>query len=109
MFTNEKLGNLMKQAQQMQEKMTKMQEEMAKIEVTGEAGAGLVKVTINGIHNCRKVEIDPTLLEDDKEILEDLATAAFNDACRRVSEAQKKKMSNISNNTQLPSGFNFPF
>ncbi|WP_343154701.1 YbaB/EbfC family nucleoid-associated protein [Buchnera aphidicola (Ceratovacuna keduensis)] len=109
MFTNEKLGNLMKQAQQMQEKMSKMQEEMAKIEVTGEAGAGLVKVTINGIHNCRKVEIDPTLLEDDKEILEDLATAAFNDASRRISEAQKKKMSNISNNSQLPNGFNFPF
>ncbi|BGI51546.1 MAG: YbaB/EbfC family nucleoid-associated protein [Buchnera aphidicola (Ceratovacuna japonica)] len=110
MFTNEKLGNLMKQAQQMQEKMTKMQEEMAKIEVTGEAGAGLVKVTINGIHNCRKVEIDPTLLtEDDKEILEDLATAAFNDASRRISEAQKKKMSNISHNSQLSNGFNFPF
>ena len=66
------LGNLMKQAQQMQEKMQKMQEEIAQLEVTGESGAGLVKVTINGAHNCRRVEIDPSLLEDDKEMLEDL-------------------------------------
>ena len=65
------LGNLMKQAQQMQEKMQKMQEEIAQLEVTGESGAGLVKVTINGAHNCRRVEIDPSLLEDDKEMLED--------------------------------------
>ena len=64
-------GNLMKQAQQMQEKMQKMQEEIAQLEVTGESGAGLVKVTINGAHNCRRVEIDPSLLEDDKEMLED--------------------------------------
>ncbi|STU67479.1 Recombination protein RecR [Klebsiella pneumoniae] len=74
------LGNLMKQAQQMQEKMQKMQEEIAQLEVTGESGAGLVKVTINGAHNCRRVEIDPSLLEDDKEMLEDLVAAAFNDA-----------------------------
>ena len=71
------LGGLMKQAQQMQEKMQKMQEEIAQLEVTGESGAGLVKVTINGAHNCRRVEIDPSLLEDDKEMLEDLVAAAF--------------------------------
>lgn len=109
MFTKDKLGNLMKQAQQMQDKMSQIQEEMAKIEVTGESGAGLVKVTINGIHNCKRVEIDSTLLEDDKEIIEDLATAAFNDASRRISEAQKKKMSLISSSSQFPAGFNFPF
>ena len=74
------LGNLMKQAQQMQEKMQQMQEEVARLEVTGESGAGLVKVTINGAHNCRRVEIDPSLLEDDKDMLEDLVAAAFNDA-----------------------------
>ena len=66
MFGKGGLGNLMKQAQQMQEKMQKMQEEIAQLEVTGESGAGLVKVTINGAHNCRRVEIDPSLLEDDK-------------------------------------------
>ncbi|QFQ32638.1 YbaB/EbfC family nucleoid-associated protein [Buchnera aphidicola (Aphis fabae)] len=109
MFSKGGLGNLMKQAQQMQEKMAKIQEEIAKMEVTGEAGAGLVKVTINGSHNCRRVEIDPSLLKDnDKDMLEDLAAAAFNDAARRISEVQKKKMSNISTGMQLPSGFNMP-
>ena len=86
MFGKGGLGNLMKQAQQMQEKMQKMQEEIAQLEVTGESGAGLVKVTINGAHNCRRVEIDPSLLEDDKEMLEDLVAAAFNDAARRMGE-----------------------
>ncbi|QCI16136.1 YbaB/EbfC family nucleoid-associated protein [Buchnera aphidicola] len=109
MFTKNGLGNLMKQAQQMQEKMTKIQDEIAKMEVTGEAGAGLVKVTINGAHNCRRVEVDPSLLQDDdKDMLEDLAAAAFNDAARRISEAQKKKMSAISTGMQFPSGFNIP-
>ncbi|STM40313.1 putative cytoplasmic protein [Escherichia coli] len=91
MFGKGGLGNLMKQAQQMQEKMQKMQEEIAQLEVTGESGAGLVKVTINGAHNCRRVEIDPSLLEDDKEMLEDLVAAAFNDAARRIEETQKEK------------------
>ncbi|BBI01365.1 DNA-binding protein [Buchnera aphidicola (Nipponaphis monzeni)] len=109
MFTKDKINNLMQQAQQMQDKMSQLQEEMAKIEVTGESGAGLVKVTINGIHNCKRVEIDQTLLEDDKEIIEDLATAAFNDAARRIAEEQKKRMSMLSTNTQIPTGFNFPF
>ena len=72
--------------------MQKMQEEIAQLEVTGESGAGLVKVTINGAHNCRRVEIDPSLLEDDKEMLEDLVAAAFNDAARRIEETQKAKM-----------------
>jgi len=97
------LGNLMKQAQQMQEKMQKM------LEVTGESGAGLVKVTINGAHNCRRVEIDPSLLEDDKEMLEDLVAAAFNDAARRIEETQKEKMASVSAGMQLPPGFKMPF
>ena len=92
MFGKGGIGNLMKQAQQMQEKMQQMQEEVAKLEVTGESGAGLVKVTINGAHNCRRVEIDPSLLvEEDKEMLEDLIAAAFNDAARRIDETQKRK------------------
>jgi len=73
MFGKGGLGNLMKQAQQMQDKMAKVQEEIAALEVTGESGAGLVKVTINGAHNCRRVEVDPSLLEDDKDMLEDLS------------------------------------
>ncbi|XNM85055.1 YbaB/EbfC family nucleoid-associated protein [Escherichia coli] len=102
------LGNLMKQAQQMQEKMQKMQEEIAQLEVTGESGAGLVKVTINGAHNCRRVEIDPSLLEDDKEMLEDLVAAAFNDAARRLKK-RRRKMASVSSGMQLPPGFKMPF
>ena len=102
MFGKGGLGNLMKQAQQMQEKMQQMQEEIAKLEVTGESGAGLVKVTINGAHNCRRVEIDPSLLED-------LVAAAFNDAARRIEETQKEKMASVSSGMQLPPGFKMPF
>ncbi|MGP1946631.1 MAG: YbaB/EbfC family nucleoid-associated protein, partial [Arsenophonus sp. ER-LPS3-MAG3] len=80
MFDKGGLDNLMKQAQQMQEKMKKIQEEISNIEVIGESGAGLIKVILNGAHNCRRIEIDPSLLEDDKDILEDLISAAFNDA-----------------------------
>ncbi|TEA26601.1 YbaB/EbfC family nucleoid-associated protein [Candidatus Schmidhempelia bombi] len=104
------LGNLMKQAQQMQERMQKAQEEIANIEVTGESGAGMVKVTINGSHSCRRVEIDPSLLvEDEKEMLEDLIAAAFNDANRRIEEAQKEKMAQVTGGMQLPAGFKMPF
>lgn len=109
MFGKGGLGNLMKQAQQMQDKMAQVQEEIAAMEVTGESGAGLVKVTINGAHNCRRVEVDPSLLDDDKEMLEDLVAAAFNDAARRVAEAQKDKMSAVSSGMQLPPGFKMPF
>lgn len=109
MFGKAGLGNLMKQAQQMQEKMAQVQEEIAAMEVTGESGAGLVKVTINGSHSCRRVEVDPSLLEDDKDMLEDLVAAAFNDAARRVAEAQKEKMASASNGMSLPPGFKMPF
>lgn len=104
------LGNMMKQAQQMQERMQKVQEEIAQMEVTGESGAGMVKVTINGTHSCRRVEIDPSLMvEEDKEMLEDLVAAAFNDANRRVEEAQKEKMAQVTGGMQLPPGFKMPF
>lgn len=109
MFGKGGMGNLMKQAQQMQERMQKMQEEVASMEVTGEAGAGLVKVTITGNHNVRRVEIDPSLMEDEKDMLEDLIAAAFNDAARRVEDVQKEKMSSVSGGMQLPPGFKMPF
>ena len=109
MFGKGGLGNLMKQAQQMQDKMQQMQEEIANTEITGESGAGLGKVTINGAHNCRRVEIDPSLMEDDKEMLEDLIAAAFNDAARRIDETQKENMASVSSGMQLPPGFKMPF
>lgn len=109
MFGKGGLGNLMKQAQQMQERMQKMQEEIAQLEVIGESGAGLVKVTINGAHNCRRIEIDPSLMEDDKEMVEDLVAAAFNDAVRRAEELQKEKMASVTDGMPLPPGMKFPF
>lgn len=92
MFGKGGMGNLMKQAQQMQERMQKAQEQLAQMEVTGEAGAGMVKVTMTGSHSVRRIEIDPSLMEDDKELLEDLVAAACNDAVRRVEEQNKAKM-----------------
>jgi hypothetical protein len=86
------MGNLMKQAQQMQEKMAKAQEELANMEVVGEAGAGMVKVTMTGSHSVRRVELDDSLMEDDKDMIEDLLAAAVNDAVRRVEEQNKEKM-----------------
>ncbi|KAB2824498.1 YbaB/EbfC family nucleoid-associated protein [Aliivibrio sp. S4TY2] len=104
------MGNLMKQAQQMQDRMQKMQEEIANMEVTGESGAGLVKVTITGSHSVRRVEIDPSLMEEDeKEMLEDLIAAAFNDASRRIEETQKEKMAGVTGGMQMPPGFKMPF
>lgn len=104
------LGNLMKQAQQMQSRMQKVQEEVAQMEVVGESGAGMVKVTVNGAHSCRRVEIDPSLMtDDDKEMLEDLIAAAFNDASRRLDDAQKEKMAQVTGGMQLPPGFKMPF
>jgi DNA-binding YbaB/EbfC family protein len=94
----------------MQERMQKMQEEVAKMEVTGESGAGMVKITITGSHNVRRVAIDPSLLQDDdQEMLEDLIAAAFNDAVRRAEEQNKAKMAEITGGMQLPPGFKMPF
>ncbi|TXH65091.1 YbaB/EbfC family nucleoid-associated protein [Tolumonas lignilytica] len=110
MFGKGGMGNLMKQAQMMQERMQKMQEEVAKMEVTGESGAGMVKITITGSHNVRRVAIDPSLLQDDdQEMLEDLIAAAFNDAVRRAEEQNKAKMAEITGGMQLPPGFKMPF
>ncbi|NUY55491.1 MULTISPECIES: YbaB/EbfC family nucleoid-associated protein [Salinivibrio] len=109
MFGKGGMGNMMKQAQQMQERMQKVQEEIASMEVTGEAGAGMVKVTMTGSHSIRRVDIDDSLMEDDKDMLEDLIAAAFNDAARRVEEQQKEKMADVTGGMQLPPGMKMPF
>lgn len=105
------LGNMMKQAQQMQEKMQKMQEELASMEVIGEAGAGMVKVTMYGNHNIKRVEIDPGLIgdADEKEMLEDLIAAATNDAVRRVEETNRERMQGLAGGMGLPPGMKLPF
>ncbi len=103
------MGGLMKKAQKMQEEMQKAQEEAAKAEITGEAGAGLVEVTMNGRHDVRKVEIAPSLMSEEKDILEDLLAAAVNDAVRRVEANQKDKMSGMMSGMGLPPGFKMPF
>lgn len=103
------LGDLMKQAQKVQEQMQKVQEELANAEVTGESGAGLVKVVMNGKHGVKRVEIDESMMSEDKEILEDLVAAAVNDAVRRVEEHNQQKVSGLASGINLPEGFNFPF
>lgn len=103
------LGDLMKQAQEMQANMQKMQEELANAEVTGESGAGLVKVTMTGRHDVRDVKIDASLLSEDKEILEDLLAAAVNDAVRKVEANTKNKMGDLTSGIQMPPGFKMPF
>lgn len=102
------LAGLMQQAQKMQEAMQKAQEELARMEVTGEAGGGLVKVTMNGKHAVRNVSIDPSLL-DDVEMLEDVVTAAINDTVNRLEESSKEKMGELASGVDLPSGFKLPF
>jgi len=103
------LGNLMKQAQEMQSKMQKAQEELANMEVTGESGAGLVKVTMTGRHDVRRVNIDPSLMSDDKEMLEDLIAAAVNDAVRKIEQTNKSNMADMTSGLNLPPGFKLPF
>ena len=103
------MGNLMKQAQKMQEDMQRMQEELANAEVTGESGAGLVKITMTGRHDVKRVEIDDSLMEEDKEMLEDLLAAAVNDAVRKVEENSKDKMGDLTAGMPLPPGFKMPF
>ena len=103
------MAGLMKQAQQMQEKMQKMQEELANAEGTGESGAGLVSVVMTGRHDVRRVSIDDSLLEEDKEILEDLIAAAMNDAVRKVEQNSQKSMAGMTDGMQLPPGFKMPF
>jgi DNA-binding YbaB/EbfC family protein len=99
----------MKQAQQMQENLQRAQEQIAAMEVTGESGAGLVKVTMTGRHDVKRVEIDPALMQDDKTMLEDLIAAAVNDAVRRVEQLSKDKLSGLTAGMSLPPGMKLPF
>ena len=103
------LAGLMKQAQQMQENMKKAQEQLATIEVEGQSGAGLVKVVMTCKHDVRRVSIDPSLLADDKEMLEDLIAAAMNDAVRRVEATVTEKMRGLTAGLNLPPGMKLPF
>ena len=103
------IGQLMKQAQQMQADMQKAQEEMSSITVTGESGGGMVKLTMTCKHEVRGLEIDDTLLADDKEMLEDLIIAAFNDAVRRVESTVQEKFSGMTSGLNLPPGMKLPF
>ena len=103
------LAGLMKQAQQMQENMKKMQEQLALMEVEGQAGAGMVKVIMTCKHDVRKVSIDEGLLKDDKDMLEDLIVAAMNDAVRRVESTVQEKMSGMTAGMPMPPGFKLPF
>jgi nucleoid-associated protein EbfC len=103
------LGNLMRQAQQMQETMQKAQAELADIEVTGESGAGMVKVTLNGRHEAKKVLIEPKLLAEDKDMLEDLLTAAINDAVRKIAARRQEKYAGLMSGLNLPPGMKLPF
>ncbi|MDX9686810.1 MULTISPECIES: YbaB/EbfC family nucleoid-associated protein [Halopseudomonas] len=103
------MAGLMKQAQQMQEKMQKMQEELANAEVTGQSGAGLVSVVMTGRHDVRRVTIDESLLTEDKEVLEDLIAAAVNDAVRKVEKNSQEKMAGMTAGLNLPDGFKMPF
>jgi len=103
------LAGLMKQAQQMQENMAKAQEELANVEVTGESGAGLVKVSLTCRNEIRGLQIDPSLFEDDREMLEDLVIAAINDGLRRAEATAQERMGKMTSGMGLPPGFKLPF
>ena len=107
------LGNLMKQAQQMQEQMQRQlkeaQEQLASLEVTGESGGGMITVVMNGRHDVRRVNIDPALMSEDREMLEDLLAAAVNDAVQRVEKETQSKMAGVTSGLNLPPGFKLPF
>ena len=103
------LAGLMKQAQAMQDNMKKAQDELALMEVEGQSGAGLVKVTMTCKHDVKRLSIDPSLLADDKDMLEDLVAAAFNDAVRRVEAVSQEKMGQLTAGMPLPPGMKFPF
>ena len=110
MFNKGQLAGLMKQAQTMQDNLKKAQDELAFVEVTGESGAGLVKITITCKHEVKRVQIDLSLLADDKDMLEDLVAAAFNDAARKAEEASQQKMGKLTSGMPgLPGGMKLPF
>jgi nucleoid-associated protein EbfC len=103
------LGNLMRQAQQMQETMKKAQDELANLEVVGESGAGMVKITLNGRHEAKGVWIEPKLLAEDKEMLEDLLAAAVNDAVHKIAARSQEKYAGLMSGMNLPPGMKLPF
>lgn len=103
------LGNLMKQAQKMQADMARVQEELANMEVTGQAGGGLVTVVMTGRHDLKRVSIDDTVMRDDKEMLEDLIAAAVNDAVRQLEKTSQEKMGGVTAGLNLPGGMKLPF
>jgi DNA-binding YbaB/EbfC family protein len=103
------LGNLMKQAQRMQEDMQRAQEEIARMECTGESGAGLVRVVMNGRHDIKSVSIAPALMADDVTMLEDLLAAAVNDANRKLEQQSKERMAGLTDGLNLPPGMKLPF
>jgi nucleoid-associated protein EbfC len=103
------VAGLMQQAQKMQENMKRVQDELAATEVEGQSGAGAVKVTMSCKHDVRRVAIDPSLVGDDKDMLEDLVAAAFNDALRRAEEVSQQKMASVTAGLPLPPGFKLPF
>ena len=103
------MAQLMQQAQKMQENLKRAQEEIAKLEVVGESGGGMVKVTMNGRHEVRRVEIDRKTLAEDPEMAEDLVAAAFNDAVNKVAAESQKHMGDVAGGMNLPPGFQLPF
>lgn len=103
------MNDLMRQAQKMQEQLQKAQEDLAKAEVTGQSGAGLVQIVMTGRHDVKKVSVDPSLLQEDKEMLEDLIAAAVNDAVRRIEENNRQQMASITAGMGMPPGFKMPF
>jgi len=103
------IGNLMKQAQAVQENMQKVQAELASIEVVGEAGGGMVKVTMSGKHEVKRVQIEPAVVSEDREMLEDLIAAAVNDAAHKVEARTQEKMASVMAGMQLPPGMKLPF
>ncbi len=105
----QQLAGLMKQAQQMQDNLKRAQDELAQIEVEGQSGAGLVKVTMTCKHDVKRVSIDPSLLADDKDMLEDLVAAAFNDGVRRADEVSQEKLGKLTAGLPMPPGMKFPF
>jgi DNA-binding YbaB/EbfC family protein len=102
-------GNMMKQAEALQRNMQKVQEEIARLEVVGESGGGMVKVTMSGKHEVRRVQIEPAVIGEDREMLEDLVAAAINDAVRRVESESQTRMSSAMSGLRLPPGMKMPF
>jgi nucleoid-associated protein EbfC len=103
------IGNMMKQAQQLQANLQRAQAEIASMEVTGEAGGGMAKVVMTGKHEVKRVSLDPALIGDDKEMLEDLIAAAINDAVQKVERTSQEKMSSLMGGMNLPPGMKLPF